>query len=423
MNAGELLVRRSESLCLEYLAAFRVLVISGPRQAGKTTLMRQLLQAGGELRSLDEPSLLAAARTDPAGFVLSEALPLMVDEVQRAGNPLVLAVKARVDERPDRGQYVLAGSTRFLTEPSLGESLAGRAAVVQVWPFSQGELQGRRESFVDLAFTEPDRWRSAPPLALTRSDYLQRLVAGGFPEPCRMGSSRLRRAWFANYVAAVTERDIREMARVREPNAAATVLRSLAAQTSQLLVTANVAARTGLTRATVDRYVDLLEAVMLVHRLPAWSRSPVSRAVKHAKVHMVDTGLAAHLQGVSAAGLARPGAPEVGPLLETFVVNEIMKQVGWAERPVRLSHYRDRDGAEVDLLLEDDRGDLVAIGVKAALSVSAADARHLRMLQGRVGQEFRHGFVVYLGERALSLGPGVTALPLGLLWQDVVRTP
>lgn len=401
---------------LDYLDSFRVVVLHGPRQAGKTTLMRQVAELrGGEFRTLDREITRSAAIDDPTGFVESHRPPLYIDEVQRAGDALVRAVKVRVDEDNSRGQFVLAGSMRFLSTPSLQESLAGRAGVLEVWPFSQGEIHGTREEFLDAAFAGAAVRQSAT-YEIDRNGYLDLIVRGGFPEPARM-RPRARAVWFDNYVTAIAERDIREMVRVREPAAAVSVLRALASISGQLLVTTKLAERAELARQTVDRYVALLEAVFLIHRLPSWSRNMLNRAVAHPKVHLVDTGLLAHLLGATPESLARPSAPALGQLVETFVVNEMAKQAARSESRLRLHHYRDGKGrGEVDLVVEDAAGRVVAVEAKAGSTVTAKDFRHLGMLRSRLGDDFVHGFVAHLGHEEVRFGDRLTAVPLAAFW-------
>lgn len=400
-----------------YLAALRVVILNGPRQAGKTTLMRQLQAGGGVWRNLDDESDLTAAQADPTGFVENVSGPMFIDEVQRGGESLVRAVKAVVDRSQRPGQFVLAGSTRFLSTPTLNESLAGRAGVVQVLPFSQGELSGRPDNFVDRAFSAPDAFAAAGRCPDTREELIGRIWRGGFPEPLRIADARVRRAWFTNYVTAVTDSDIREMARVNQPSAAGTVLRALAAMSAQPLVTTTVAQKADLSRATVDRYVELLDAVFLVHRVPPLSRNPLAHAVRYAKTYVVDTGLLCHLLGLTEHALRRFDAPGLGAVVETFVVNEVRKQLTWSQAPAALGHYRDaRNDREVDVVLQADDGRVIGIEVKAAQSVRARDTRHLEYLRDRLGSDFVHGFVVYLGSQPLSLGDRMTALPLPLLW-------
>jgi uncharacterized protein len=209
------------------------------------------------------------------------------------------------------------------------------------------------------------------------------------------------------------------MARVNQPSAAGAALRALAAMTGQVLVATAVAQRADLTRPTFERYVGLLESVFLIHRLPPWSRNVLSRAVRHPKVYLVDTGLAAHLMGATTANLGRPGAPELGGLVETFMVNELIKQATWSDSSVRFYHFRNRDGIEVDLVAELDDGHCFPFEAKASSTVNLADFRPLRSVAEQLGDSFRHGFVVYLGDQVLSFGPRLTAVPLGCLWSQM----
>ena len=403
----------------EYLTTFRVVILNGPRQAGKTTLLRHLqAHHGGTLLSLDDEQLRQAALADPVAFADSGAEPRLIDEVQRAGDSLVRAIKAQVDTEPRPGRYVLAGSTRFLATPSLSESLAGRGAVVEVWPFSQGEFEGRFETFIDLAFGDRKALLNLKPPATGRADYFRRVCRGGFPEAALMATTRTRRAWFRSYVQAIAERDIREMARINEPSAITTLLSYLASITAQEHNSVNTSNKTGLHRTTVNRYLELLEAVFLIHRLPSWSRNLTARVVKHAKLHLTDTGLAAALLGVSPESLANPVAPARGPLIETFIVNELAKQATWSESAVRLHHWRVSGGAEVDVVLERDDGQVIGIESKATDTVTADDFRGLATLRDLVGPQFAQGIVLHTGRQpAVSFGDRLISLPIASLWE------
>jgi len=394
---------------------FRVIVINGPRQCGKTTLLHQVRAArGGTIVSLDDPAVLAAARTDPVGFVDGRTGPLLIDEVQLAGDPLVRAIKAVVDRDPRPGQFILAGSTQFLTVPVLSESLAGRAHIIDLWPLSQGELQGTTERFIDRLFT-PDS-RAPTTAAELRAGYLERVCAGGFPEVLRRSTRRARSSWLASYLRTVVERDVTEVSQARHIDDMPRLLRYLAAMTAQELNAASLAHQVGLSDDTVRRYLPILETVYLVHRVPAWSRNLTAKVKKHPKVHLTDTGLAAHLLGVSADALGAPVAPAAGPLLETFVVNEIAKQRTWAETEVRLHHFRDRDGAEIDLIIEADDGRVAGIEVKATATVTSGDFQHLVHVRDKLGEAFATGVVLYTGANQLSFGDRLIALPVATLW-------
>jgi predicted AAA+ superfamily ATPase len=409
--------RHLKSLVEEALDDFRVVIINGPRQAGKTTLLRQLHAArGGSFRTLDRADVLQAAKADPLGFVADAVRPAFIDEIQRGGDALVRAIKIAVDEEPVPGSFVLSGSSRFLTVPTLSESLAGRALLTELWPLSMAERVGAPPQFVDLLFDEPAALRRLPESTLTRTDYLHLVCAGGFPELLRARSPRARSNWLRSYVTTVTQRDISELSRIRFADELPRLLRVVAARTAQVTHAAEIAKTLGMDAATVRNYLPLLQMVYLIHWLPAWSNNLTARAVRAPKVHMVDSGLAAQLMQRGPKSLAEPGTAEAGALFETFVVNELIKQLAVSDAEASAFHYRDRDGAEVDCVLESGDGRIAGLEVKLALSVNEADLRHLRMLRDKLGSRFVAGVLLYSGSQALSFGDRLMALPASALW-------
>ena len=397
--------------------AFRAVVVNGPRQSGKSTLLREMYRrTGGALHDLDAEPLLEAARADPLALVTGAEGHIYIDEVHRGGDALVRAIKQVVDDPRRSTRFVLAGSTNFLTVPSISESLAGRAVFVEVWPFSQGEIVGGSDAFLDRVVQDPEELRVHAPPAQTRRSHLERVAAGGFPEPLRLPSQRLRSTWFRSYVDTLTQRDIVELSRVRQAAELPRLLRYLAGETSHELIVTKLAHEIGLDRSTLTNYLPLLATVFLTRELPAWSRNPLGKVTQRPKVHLCDTGVAAALHGVTAEALERPISPLRGQLVESFVHNELVKQRTWCEEDVELYHWRDRDGAEVDLILETADGRVCGVEVKSSSSVSGGDFAWLRKLESRLGNQFRHGVVVYLGDRVLSFGPRMTAVPLSAIW-------
>lgn len=393
------------------------MVLHGPRQSGKTTLVRRVAERrGGTYLTLDDPLAREVAARDPDAL-LDAARPVVVDEFQFGGDALVRAVKRRADRDPRPGGVLLTGSTRFTTVPTLSESLAGRAEIVDLWPLTQGEIRGCGDRLADLLFGPAAALRRMTPPRATRGSLLAAICAGGFPAVhARPATSRRR--WYASYIRTVTERDVAEISRVRDASALRRLLRVLAARTAQELNLADVARDTETPRSTLAGHLPLLETLYLVQSLPAWSRNLVQRVVRHPKVHVTDSGLAASLLGVDAAALARPGHPALGALVETFVVGEIRRQATWAETPVTLHHFRDHTGPEVDVVLEAADGRVAGIEVKASSSVASRDARGLELLRDRLGDAFAHGVVLHLGESALPIGDRCTALPMTALWAD-----
>jgi len=400
------------------MEAFRVVTLNGPRQAGKTTLARLVhRRRGGTLVTFDDSDALEAARRDPLGFVTGFPEPLVIDEFQLAGDPLARAIKRVVDDDPRPGRFLLTGSSDFLSIPSLSESLAGRVRIVDLWPLSQGEQEGTVERFIDLLFDDPEALRGPPPSDLDRADCFRRVCRGGFPEVTATASARIRAGWFDSYVRTVTQRDIRELARIRQARELPRLLRLAAARTAQEANTADLARDVGMPAATVRGYLSLLAAVYLLVRLPAWSRNLTAKVKRRPKNYLTDSGLAADLLGLDPAALARPTAPAAGQLLETFVVMELLRQRGWSTTRVDLHHFRDRDGPEVDVVLESRDGRVAALEVKAAVSVSRRDFRWLEMLRDKLGALFVQGAVLHAGPRAYGFGDRLAALPVSTLWR------
>jgi hypothetical protein len=401
----------------EYLETFRVVVMNGPRQSGKTTLL-ELLHAdlGGRLTSLDRPGEYAGARSDPIGFVQQPGRPLFIDEVQRGGDPLVRAVKVAVDADRRRGQFVLSGSSRFLTVPNLSESLAGRAGVVDIWPLSVAERVGHPPDFLAKVLTEPQDLMATDSAGMTRHEYMQLVCMGGFPEATQLRSARARSHWYGSYITTVTQRDVQDLASVRKAELLPRLLQKLAALTAQELNVSDLARGLDIDVQTLRTYLALFETTYLIHRLPAWSGNMLTRAKHRPKIHLADSGLAAHLVDQSADALARPGNPAADGLLETFVVNELLKIRDSGDQEAAIYHFRDRDQREVDVLMEARDGRVVGAEVKASGSVDARDFRHLSYLRDRLGSRFVAGVVLYTGSSPLPFGDRMMALPIDLLW-------
>ena len=412
----DLLPRRLTSITREALSSFRVVVITGPRQAGKTTLVRQTLGDSGTFARFDREATLRAALEDPEGFAAFGETPRAFDEVQRAGEPLIRSVKNIVDDDPSRGQFLLNGSADFLTVPTLSESLAGRAAFLELWPFTQGELHGAPDGFLETAFGDPGRLLAGEHSSLTLADYLGRICEGGFPEATSM-APRARRIWFRDYVRTVTQRDIKDLAGARRVRELPKLLALLAARTAGELVVSNLHAAAELgSRNTTEAYVGYLEMTYLVLLVPAWSRNLSSKIAHRPKVHITDSGLAAYLLARNPESLARPTDPARGQLLESFVANEVHRQASWIDDDVRLYHLRQRGGPEIDLVAEAADGRVVAVEVKSAPQVDRRDARHLSWLKDKIPDDFVCGVVLHTGERAYRLGDRLLALPISHLW-------
>jgi len=411
----EELDRRLRPVALDLLGGFRALVVNGPRQAGKSTLVRQLQAGRGSVVNLDDGSLRDLAVQDPQGFVMQLPPRSAIDEFQGGGDPLLIALKARLDSDRTPGQFVLAGSTQFLAMRTISETLTGRIGVLDLLPLSVGEIRSRNEEFIDHLFAGAAI--NLVPEPVTRPEYAEAVAAGGFPEMALGPStSRFRSAWCEAYLRTVTAAaNLEQVASVRHPDVMYSLIGQIAARSGGELIPADLARDVLVDETTVRTYTTALSTLFLVRLLPAWTTSRTTRAKKRPVVHLLDTALAAHLVGATAKDLSKIDSPWFGPLLESFVVGEIAKQATWAEQPTRLGHYRDRDQREVDLVLERGR-EVVGIEVKASATPVVAHAKHLAFLRDRLGDRFRSGVVLHTGAQRLVLGDRLVALPVSSLW-------
>lgn len=401
--------RRAADLVTEALADTRIVVVNGARQVGKSTLAEIVLRKhpNGVARFLDDPVTRAAAAEDPVRFVRHDGL-MLIDEVQRVPD-LWLAIKLLVDRDPRPGRFLLTGSARLLALGSLPDTLPGRTETIELWPLSQGEIDGTPDGFVDAAFALGAELRAGPS-SMQRKDYLARAARGGYPEAWHRDSPRRRQRFFESYVADLLSRDIKQVADIEKAGDMRRLVSLLAAQTCGLLSLNRLANELTISSPTVRGYIEILETIFLVRLIPAWSANLTTRAIGTPKVIFLDSGLA-HYLTTGAVG----DAP-LGGLLENFVLGELARQLTWSQSSARLYHYRDRDQNEVDGILEDNAGQIVGIEVKAAETVRPADFRALKLLQRRLGTRFRAGFVLYCGSESLSFGDGLTCLPISALW-------
>lgn len=414
MDADRSLFPRSLAPVLrEALADTPVVCLLGPRQSGKTTLAQQLAP-DRTFVSLDEHNYYQTAGADPDGFVASLPEAVTLDEVQRVP-ALLSAIKRAVDRDRHPGRFLLTGSANLLLMPTITESLAGRMEMAQLYPLTESEKMRQPGRFLsDLLNGEikpgirPEAEPAGPALA-------ERLVAGGYPEPLTRTPGRARQ-WHRQYLRSIVERDVQDVARVRDVRELARLLELLAQRNAALLNTCNLANSLGLHRATVEHYIAVLERLFLVRRLPAWHRNPAKRLVKTPKIHLLDSGLAATLSDLTAADwLDR--RDRMGHLLESFVVQQLMAQAAWTEPDLRFWHYRDKDQVEVNVVLTQGRKTW-GIEVKAAGALTAKDGRGLVRLADRCGENFESGVLLYAGRDRLPLADErILAVPLSDLWE------
>lgn len=411
------LIRRGiEDEVRDILSVSRAAAIVGPRQAGKSTLAKQLQVAGlvPNYFSLDNEPTRKSALADPDGFASSLARPAVIDEVQRAPE-LMLAIKEILDNDLAPGQFLLTGSADLITSRTIADALPGRVEYVNLWPFAQAELAGTRVSVIDgLLAGDPPRVSGAPQ---GRHAAAERVVAGGFPDALdRTARQRLR--YFRSYARTVLGRDLRDVGEVRIDSAKLErLLALLAARTGGLVNYAALGVELALDDKTIKAHVELLSQLFLLYKLRPWSTNLGSRQIKTPKLFLSDSGMAAALLGADETRYSAPDQGALaGMLFETFVLMELVKQATWSTTRVEPYFYRDTEKREVDLLVESPSGDVVGIEIKAGANVDASGLRGLRFLRDKLGTRFKAGVVVYCGEHTLPFGERIWAVPVSGLW-------
>ena len=404
-------------LVAEALTDTPVVLLLGARQVGKSTLAKAILEShpDGRYLSLDDPAVRRAAEVDPMGFVAQSRGLTVLDEIQLAPH-LFREIKAEVDKDRRPGRFLLTGSANVLVLPKLSESLAGRVELITLEGLSQSEITGEAANLVDRLFD--DSPLPLQHLELDRDAMISAILAGGFPEARGRAAGRRRSQWFESYLQTLLQRDVRDLSQIEGITQLPRILELLSVRSAGLVNLAELSRTLGIPLNTLKRYLILLEALFILNTLPAWSSHLGKRLVKAPKLMLRDTGLMAHLMGAELDRL-KSDPDLLGGLLETFVVGEVRKQIGWSQNRIKLFHYRTLPGQEVDLLLERADGRVVGLEVKSSASIQSKDFKGLQNLSETLGDAFHRGLVLYTGTEILPFGPKLWAVPVSALWTKV----
>jgi uncharacterized protein len=394
----------------EALSDTPVVLIVGPRRAGKTTLVRKMEEAGRTYITLDDQTVLEAARSDPSGFIrgLDRAI---IDEIQRAPD-LLLAIKKSVDDDYRPGRFLLTGSANVLTLPRVADSLAGRMETLRMLPLSRVEIAGKPPTFLERLFAgklEGDKQ------AVVGDDLVQLALLGGFPEAIARESERRRQDWARSYLTSVLTRDLRDIAEIEKLTELPKFVRLLAEHSGQLVNYSKLGSSINVTYKTGQRYVALLEQVFLVATLQPWFTNALKRIAKTPKLHFLDSGLLATARGLNFERL-KANRDVFGSLLESFVFSEVLKLMTASDLRLTPYHFRDQQMHEVDIVLERDDGMIVGIEIKASATVKASDFSGLRTLADACKERFAYGIVLYDNTDLVPFGDRLAAAPLSCLW-------
>lgn len=394
----------------EALADTPVVLIVGPRRAGKTTLVRKMEDAGRTYITLDDQTVLDAARSDPAGFIrgLDRAI---IDEIQRVPD-LLLAIKKTVDEDHRPGRFLLTGSANVLTLPRVADSLAGRMETFRMLPLARAEVVSRVPTFLERLFTGALRGDRQ---AIVGDELVRLVLLGGFPEAISRDSERRRQDWARSYLTSVLTRDLRDIADIEKLTELPKFVRLLAEHSGRLVNYSQFGSAIGVSHKTGQRYVALLEQVFLVSALQPWYTNALKRIVKTPKLHFIDSGLLAVARGLSFERV-KSDRGVFGTLLESFVFSEVMKLMMASDLRLTPYHFRDQQMHEVDIVLERDDRMIAGIEVKASATVKSSDFAGLRTLAEACGDRFACGVVLYDGTDLVPFGDRLAAVPISSLW-------
>ncbi len=394
----------------EALSDTRVVLISGPRQSGKTTLATDIASDKVPFLTLDDATVLQSAVDDPVGFVrgLDRAV---IDEIQRAPD-LLLAIKKTVDDDRRAGRFLLTGSANLMTIPKVADSLAGRMEIVRLLPLSQTEILETKSGFIDRVF---DAKNPVVHKLVIGDDLVETVLSGGYPEALGRKRWGRKQDWYHDYVDAIVQRDVRDVAQIEQLAIMPKLLAVLAEHSGQLVNYSGLGAAVGLNHVTTQKYMRVFESLFLVHSLQPWFTNRLKRLTKSPKLHFLDAGLLAAMRNVTPDTVKKEKTP-FGSILETFVFSELRKIATWSEQRCTFSHFRDKDRNEVDIVLENRRGEIVGIEVKSSATVTSSDFSGMRKLAEACGDKFVQGLVLYDHDQVVPFADNMFAAPLSSLW-------
>ena len=410
MTEPSLYLRQITSRIAEAMEDTPVVLLAGPRQAGKTTLVRQISGNRARYLTLDDELTLMSAREDPVGMIRSLDRAV-IDEIQRAPS-LLLAIKKSVDEDRRPGRFLLTGSANLMALPTVADSLAGRMETLLLLPLSQSEIEGQSANWLDRVFAGQIPQQGTQALG---GDLVDRVLRGGYPEAISRPTPRRRVAWARQYIDALVQRDVRDVSGIEKLDQLPRFLRALAQTAGQMCNYTQLGGQVGLDSKTAAKYVGVFEQMYLLRRMDVWAPNRLNRVVKSAKLQFIDSGLLATLLELTAEEVQQDRT-RFGNVLESFVYGELLKATTTSEGDYSLMYYRDADKVEVDVVIENAAGHLVGVEVKASATVKDGDLRGLRKLSSLAGDQFKMGILLYDGNETMPLGDNIWAAPLATLW-------
>jgi predicted AAA+ superfamily ATPase len=385
-----------------------VVLINGPRQSGKTTLVKEY-SPSLPYYTLDDDNALTAAKSDPIGFI-NRIDKAIIDEIQRAPE-LMRAIKVSIDQHRQPGRFLLTGSANLLALPQIGDSLAGRMEILTLLPLSLNEIQRKDNHFIEHA--QNQSWPTQTAFSET-SNIFSRALIGGYPEMLTRPSPERRHAWAKSYIKAIVERDVKDISSIEKLIEMPRLLEVLARQSGKLTNFTQIGGQLNLDTKTTQKYIGLLETLFLVNKVRPWHSNTLNRIIKTPKTYFLDSGLLACINNIAIESLENNPA-DAGALLETWVYNELLKIKTQSTTEWNIYYYRDKDQVEVDFMLENNQGHIIGIEVKASQTIFNHDFRGLKKLAALTGKQWISGIILYNGNQCLPFGDKLWAVPFSLL--------
>lgn len=404
-------------LILQSLQEMPAVFLNGPRQAGKSTLVTEIMQhIKADYVTLDNISVLSAAESDPVGFLHNLPKPIIIDEVQLVPD-LSRVIKQHIDEmrlankQQSYGQFLLTGSANIMALPMLAEALVGRMQILTLYPLSIGEALKKREGFIDTLFNQTQVHLLNSVQNLSFDTLVKKATFPEIASNLQIDANK----WFESYLTTLLQRDVRALAEIEKISLLPKMLKLIAARAGSLLNDASLARDVGLNAVTYHRYHLLLQHLFLLITVPPWFRNINKRLVKSPKIYLTDTYLLCYLLGIDISSLQKQNPELFGHVLENWVASELTKQLT-LHNDGTLYHFRTQDNKEIDFIIERRDSTLIGIEVKSSQTVTTADFSALKMLQETLGDDFVKGIVLYLGKGVIPFGKKLYAMPISTLW-------
>ena len=393
-----------------YLKYFPVLLISGARQVGKSTLV---LHLGIEnYITLDDINMYQMAKNDPKGFIEHLQKPVIIDEVQRLPQ-LMITIKECVDKERVNGQFILTGSASLSGFKDISDSLAGRIGIVELYPLSLKEKYGIKGNTIDLLASDLDNYLLKK---YDNSLIVQNIIDGGYPEILKIDNTKAKYLWFSSYIRTYIESDAKELANIRNMDKFINMYRLCILRSGNLFNKNELQKECGLDNKTFDSYFSVLTHTYQIKKLKPFFNNELKRLIKSPKIYAVDTGVLCHLLRIDSIELYENSSYK-GDILETFIFNELLKAQSYAHSVPNISYYRTSDKKEIDFILEYGQG-IIAIEIKASKSIDKSDFKHIYHLANQIPDIFQKGIVFYNGDTLIKIDDNMYAIPFGFLMHE-----